>query len=124
MGVAMPHCIVVICSELAFMDEAIGALGSAGYDVVAFTDPIVAIDALKVLPSVDLLISGASFGPNKPQGVSVGRMAKHRRPGIKVLYTAQAEFAGYLRDVGEVLPANVAMPDLLNAVGRLLRTIH
>jgi DNA-binding NtrC family response regulator len=119
----MPAQIMIVNDNVDFLDEAVGALWQAGYDVATFTDPIAAIDALRITQRVKLLITRVRFGPQQPHGVSLALMAKNRDQGIKVLLTTSSDMAEHARDVGEILIAPVAMPDLLSAVDRLLRSV-
>jgi CheY-like chemotaxis protein len=43
----MPASVVVVHDDTAFLDTAATALRSAGHDVAAFDDPLVALDALE-----------------------------------------------------------------------------
>jgi hypothetical protein len=47
-------------------------------------------------------------------------MARNRRPGIRVVFTARAEMKPHADGIGEFLPAPVAIPDLVAVVRRLL----
>jgi hypothetical protein len=48
-------------------------------------------------------------------------MARHKRPGISVLFTARPEFARHAEGVGEFMPVPIDLTELVAAVGRLLR---
>jgi len=79
-----------------------------------------ALDALSAAERVDLLITRIGFPPGKPHGISLARMAKSRRPAIRVLFTTRPEFVGHIGDIGEVLPTPIDIPTLLAVAERLL----
>jgi hypothetical protein len=45
-------------------------------------------------------------------------MARHKRPGISVLFTARPEFARHAEGVGEFMPVPIDLTELVAAVGR------
>ena len=70
--------------------------------------------------TAELVITRMEFAPGKPTGVSLARMARAKRPGIKVLFTALAKYAEYAEGLGMFLPMPVDLSDLTEAVARLL----
>jgi hypothetical protein len=48
-------------------------------------------------------------------------MAQNKRPGIKVLFCTLPTWAEVAAGVGEFLPAPINVPDVVEAVGRLLQ---
>jgi DNA-binding NtrC family response regulator len=116
----MPAQIMIVNDNIDFLDQAADTLRQAGYDVATFTDPIAAIDAVRITQRVKLLITRVRFGQQKPHGVSLALMARNRDMRIRVLFTTSSDMAEHAQDVGEILITPVAMPELLSAVGRLL----
>jgi hypothetical protein len=112
--------IIAIHDECEFLAETINALGHAGYDAVGFTDPAAALDTLIVAPNADLLITRVRFGPGKPQGVALAKMARANRPNLKVIFTARREFNEQIRDLGTLIRSPVLISVLMKEVGRLL----
>jgi hypothetical protein len=49
-------------------------------------------------------------------------MARHKRPAIRVLFTASPEYASDADGLGEFLPAPVHVDDLVEVAERLLRS--
>lgn len=117
----MPARIVVVHDDPGFIEDAAAALWAAGYDVAAFSDSMTALLALEAAQSVELLITHVTF-PSGPNGVSLALVAKNRRPGLRVLFTAQPESQPYTVGVGEFLPAPVSAAELVEAIGRMLST--
>jgi DNA-binding NtrC family response regulator len=95
----VPARLVVVHDDPGFSQQAVDALRLAGYEVAAFTDPMAALDALKNALRVEVLITCVQFPPGKPNGVALALMARHKRPGIKVLFTARPEFAEHAEGV-------------------------
>jgi two-component SAPR family response regulator len=116
----LPARIVVVHSELEFVDEAMGALTIAGYEAAAFTDPMLALDTLEAAHRVELLITDVRFARGKPNGISLALMARHKQPGIKILFTALPEYAERAEGLGEFTPLPVRISDLVAVVDKLL----
>ena len=117
---AMPGQIVVVHDDAEFLEENVTTLQCAGYDVVAFTDSMTATDVLLNSSHIELLITRVRFPDNTPNGVALGRMARIRRPGIKVLFTSFPDVHEHIDDVGEHLPRPFSQEELLAVVGRML----
>lgn len=118
----MPARIVIVHDEPDFADSLTAALKSAGHDVAMFTDPTAGLDALDDARRVELLITRVTFPPGKPNGVSLARMARYKRPSIRVLFAALPEFAEHTEGLGEFMPMPVSVPDVMQAVIRLLES--
>jgi DNA-binding NtrC family response regulator len=116
----VPARVVVVHDEPKVSKQTVDALRLVGYEVAAFTDPMAALDALENAQRVEVLITRVRFPPGKPNGIALALMARHKRPGIKVLFTARPEFAQHAVGVGEFMPMPVSPPELMAAVARLL----
>jgi DNA-binding NtrC family response regulator len=116
----MPARIVIVHDEPDFADSLTAALRSAGHDVATFTDPTAGLDALDEARRVEVLITRVAFTPGKPNGVSLARMARYKRPGIRVLFSALPELEKHTERLGEFMPMPVSVPDVMQAVVRLL----
>ena len=84
----MPARIVIVHDEPDFADPLTAALRLAGHDVATFMDSQVGWDALDAAERIELLITRVDFPPGKPHGVSLARMARYKRLGIRVMFTA------------------------------------
>jgi DNA-binding response OmpR family regulator len=114
--------VVLVHDEPEFGMQLTAALTLAGHLVAAFTDPMLALDMLDVDPRVRMLITRAQFSPGKPNGVSLARMARTKRPGIRVLLIARPEFAEHAEGVGAFMATPLGIRDVVETVGRLLRS--
>jgi len=118
----MPARIVVVYDEPALLEEAVSALGLAGHDPVGFTDTMAALRALDKPQQVSLLITRMRFPAGRPQGLSLARVLKMKRPELKVLFTAQAELAEHAEGIGEFMTLPVSVTDLVATVDRILQS--
>jgi DNA-binding NtrC family response regulator len=115
----MPAPIVLVHNEARFAHEAASALSLAGYQVAVFTDPVKALDALETAATVEILITRVNFPPGKPNGIALALMTRYRRPNVRVIFAARPEMERHTKDIGELVPAPVRIPDLVQAVARL-----
>ena len=98
----MPARIVVADDDPEFVNNTVMALRGAGYDVAAFADSMSALAALEVAQLVEVLITGLEFPEGLPNGVSLGLMARLKRPGVNVLLRRRREEPDVYRGCGRV----------------------
>jgi DNA-binding NtrC family response regulator len=119
-GSVMPARVVVVHDDQDFADRVAAALGAGGHDVAVFPDPLVAWDALEAAKRIDVLVARVEYPPGKSNGLALARMARSKRPQIKILFTALPQYAENTVDLGEFLPMPVSVEDTIEAVTRLL----
>jgi DNA-binding NtrC family response regulator len=117
----MPARIVMVHDDEAFVVAAAVALRSAGYSIVTFADPMLALEALLDARTAELLITRIEFAPGKPNGVALARMSMAKRSGMKVVFTARPEFAKHADGLGVFLASPVDVADLVATVAGLLK---
>ena len=117
---AMPAQIVIVHDEPEFAEATLAALRGAGYDAIAIMDSMSGIDALEHAKHIELLITRVRFPSGTPNGAALARMARLKRPGIKVLFAAFPEVQVYTEGLGEFLPRPLSTDELLETVGRML----
>jgi DNA-binding NtrC family response regulator len=115
----MPARVVVVHDDPTFADPLAALLG-AGQDVALFTDPMAALDALDTARTIEVLVTRVLFAPGQPNGIALARMARIKRPGIRVLFVALPEFARDAADLGTFMAYPVSVADVAETVGRLL----
>jgi DNA-binding NtrC family response regulator len=120
----MPASVVVVHDEPEFIDQLTSALVLAGHGVVAFTDPMAALSAFDAEGDLEVLVTRIRFGPGKLHGVALARMARSKRPGIRVLFTALPEFSEYAEGLGKFMPMPVSVTDVVAAVRSLIGSDH
>ena len=116
----MPATIVIVHDDPEFAEPALAGLRAAGYDVVAFLDSMSGIDALEHPKRIELLITRVRFPAGTPNGAALARMARLKRPGIKVLFVSFPEVRQHTEGLGEFLPRPISTDELLETVGRML----
>ena len=112
--------VVVVHDEPSFLDPLVTSLKAAGHDVAAFADPVLAWEALRIASEVEILVTRVQFGADKPHGVALARWARERCPAVRILFVALPEFQADIEDLGVLLPRPVSVPEVAEAVGRLL----
>ena len=115
----MPARVVVVHDDPMFADPLAALLG-AGQDVALFTDPMAALDALDTARTIEVLVTRVRFAPGQPNGIVLARMARIKRPGIRVLFVARPEFAGHTAGLGTFMAQPVSVADVAETVSRLL----
>jgi DNA-binding NtrC family response regulator len=114
----MPAQIVIVHDQPDFAEEMAAALRLAGHEVAAFHDPMIALDALDAARKIEVLISRIGFAEGKPNGLALARMARAKRPGIRVVFTANPEFEAHAAGLGTFLASPVNVADVVAAVER------
>jgi DNA-binding NtrC family response regulator len=116
----MPARIVVVHDDIAFLGQAVAALRSCGHDVLAFDDPITAMNALEKASMIEVLVTGIRFREGRSNGVSLALTSRDKRPGVRAVFVADADHAEHARGIGELVPP-ADLPALLEAVTRALQ---
>ena len=112
--------VVVVHGTPEYLDQAVAALGRAGFESAAFSDPILALEALEDAQGLEVLVTRIEFAKGKLNGVALARMARIKRSRIKVLFTALPEFERHTEGLGMFMVAPVPISDIVTAVSRLL----
>ena len=100
----MPARIVIVHDDEEFTRDTVAALQSAGHDVMVFKDPLLAHDAIEAAQRVEVLITRVMFPTGRSNGASLARMARSKRPGLKVLFVAREEYRSLVEGLGAFLP--------------------
>ena len=116
----MPARLAVVHDDPIFLNGTVSALLRAGYDVASFSQSMAAISALETQQRVDILITRVGLPEGTPHGVALALMARARRPGIRILFTAPPELASHAEDIGEVLVAPVTAEAVVAKVRKML----
>jgi hypothetical protein len=85
-------------------------------------DSMSALDALEAAQHVEMLITRVLFPEGRPNGVTLGRMVRLKRPGVKVLFVASPETQAHTEGIGEFLPAGVTASEIVETVEKMLAT--
>ena len=66
-------------------------LRAQGHDALAIADPMTAWELVERAERLELLVTCLDFAPGKPNGIALGRIARLKRPGIRVLFVGPAD---------------------------------
>jgi DNA-binding NtrC family response regulator len=116
----MPARIVVVHDDPQFIEDMMAALRAASHDVRAYTDTMSAIEAFETAKQLEVLVTRVIFPAGQPNGVALARMARVKRPGVKVLFAAIPEMRKHTEGVGEFLPAPVDPATIVARVAEML----
>jgi CheY-like chemotaxis protein len=97
-----------------------GLLRRAGYTVHLAPDYRLALSLLESEQSIDLMVTDIVM-PDRVNGLALARMARLRRPGIKLLYITGYDIPGLATEaLGPLVRKPFADEELLSAVRQLL----
>lgn len=116
----MPASIVVVHDDPAFLDDTVRALRGGGYDVAGFLQSMAALDALETAERVEVLVTRVTFPHGTPHGVALARMARRRRPCIKVLFIIRPEWVSHTEGLGPSLLIPVTADGVVTKVREML----
>lgn len=77
---------------------------------------MMALDALDRLTRAEVLVTCADFGPGQPNGIALARMARIRRPGIKVFFVGEERLRQFAAGVATFIPSPVALETIAEVV--------
>jgi hypothetical protein len=116
----MPARVVVVLDDLAFANQAVGALASQNYDAIALPDPLAALDALESPVRIEVLITCTVHGEGKPNGVSLALMTRSKRPNVKIVFVGTQEQARHTEGLGTFLMSPTTVETVVETAIRLL----
>ena len=118
----MPARVVFVLDEPGFADETASALQAQGHDALALSDPMTALELLERAERLELLVTCLDFPPGKPNGIALGRMARLKRPGTRVLFVGPADLEKHAAGLGRFLTSPVTVPQVVEGVLQTLET--
>ena len=114
--------ILVVDDDKICGDDTARMLRAAGFEVSLAPDHRLALEDLESTRPVDLLITDIVM-PDRVNGVALSRMARMRRPELKVIYLTAYDIPGVEDDaMGPVLRKPVDKDRLVAEVRRVLAT--
>ena len=82
-----------------------------------------ALELLERAQRLELLVTTClDFAPGKPNGIALGRIARLKRPGIRVLFVGPADLEKHAAGLGTFLTSPVTVPQVVEGVLRMLDT--
>jgi DNA-binding NtrC family response regulator len=117
----MPARIVVVMDEPGFAEKAAEQLAAAGYDAIALADSMVALDALEDAVRIELLITSFGYRPGRPNGIALARIARLKRPKIKVIFVGEPQLVHYTAGLGAFLQSPVTVSQLVETIIEVMK---
>jgi DNA-binding NtrC family response regulator len=117
----MPARVVVVLRERILARQTAEALISAGYDAIALTNSMAALQALEAAKNIELLITSAHFPGHQPNGLALARMTRQRRPDLKVIFANGPETEPHVRHDGAFIPTPTAPESIVEVADRLMK---
>lgn len=112
--------ILVVEDDRTFGEALCQVLGNEGYDALLATDFQTALRMLDADRPIDLLLADIVM-PNGVNGLALSRMARLRRPHLKVVYMTGYSIPGADREaLGPILRKPVDNAELIDEVRRTL----
>jgi CheY-like chemotaxis protein len=112
--------ILLVDDDPAFREAGKRVLGSAGFDVICAEDFRLVLEVLEGSQPVDLLLTDIVM-PQRVNGLALARMARMRRPALKILYLTGYDLPGAEKEaLGTVLRKPIENDLLLAEVERAL----
>src|SRR5271157_649196 len=114
--------ILVVDDDPAFGDATARALRAAGFEVFLAPDHRLALEDIESTRPIDLLITDIVM-PDRVNGLALSRMARMRRPELKVIYLTAYDIPGVEDEAaGPVLRKPIDEEQLITEVRRSLAT--
>jgi CheY-like chemotaxis protein len=112
--------ILVVDDDSVFGGSTARVLRAAGFEVFLAPDHRLALEDLESTRPIDLLITDIVM-PDHVNGVALARMARMRRPELKVVYLTAYDIPGVEDDtIGPVLRKPIEAEQLIAEVRRVL----
>lgn len=111
--------VVVVHDQQVLLDQLAAALRQAGHDVAPFIDPMKALLTFDTSQQIKVLVTDVQFPLGKPNGISLARMARAKRPSIRIIFLASPEFEEYAEGLGLFMPMPVNVSDVVDTIAFL-----
>lgn len=112
--------ILVVDDDEAFRDAMAKLLRAAGYQVCTAPDHRLALEILERNDPIDVLILDVVM-PDRVNGFALARMARLRRPGLKVIYITGFDIPSASNEaLGPIIRKPLDNDQLLNELAGLL----
>src|SRR4051794_29528326 len=116
--------ILLVEDDRVFLRALELVLKSAGFDVVAVPDYIPALKHLDSGERIDLLLTDIVM-PDRVNGLALSRMARMRRPGLRVIYLTAYDIPGAEDEaLGQILRKPFDSDQLLRAIRQELDNVR
>jgi len=117
----MPARIVIVLDDTSLGDLAVEALEALGHEAMAIHDPMVALEVLESPQRIEMLVTSGDFaGRGKPNGLSLARMTRQKRPELKAVFLGPAALAGIVGQDGVHLATPTTASEIARTVAGMM----
>ena len=120
----MPAPIVVVLNDVTLADRAAEALTLLGHEAIAIPDPMSVLDALDGAKCIDMLVTSGNFGDGKPNGISLVRMTRAKRPDLMALFIGPPDIIDIISRHGKYLATPTTPMQIALAVEEMMNPAH
>lgn len=117
----MPAQVVVVLRDGPLALKIAESLVKAGYDAIAMTDSMAALNALEAARDIELLITSAEFPDHRPNGLALARMTRRRRPELKVIFVNGADMKPHVEEEGIFIATPTSPEAVVAAAEELMK---
>jgi CheY-like chemotaxis protein len=116
----LPRRVLFVDDDQVFAESSARVLRGAGYEVQVAPDYRLALEVLEGNAPVDLLVCDIVM-PDRVNGLALGRMARLRRPDLKIIYITGHDIPGVEDEaLGPVLRKPIDNDLFVAEIGRIL----
>jgi ActR/RegA family two-component response regulator len=101
----MPARIVIVHDDAPFARQLVEKFPR---DAMVFQNPVTALTMLAHVRTIEFLICRLQFADRQPVGLSLARLARQRRPEVRVVFTGDPDHRHLVHGLGEFVPEPVA----------------
>ena len=112
----MATSVALVHDEPAFVVSATAALERAGFEVMSFSYPMIAMNEIESARTVDTLITRVGFPSGKPTGISLALVLRTKLPRLNIVFVARDERETFTEGIGVLIPHPVYIQRLIEAV--------
>ena len=116
----MPARVIIVLPEPGAAQEVANLLPLAARYVLSLCSSLTALNALEAAENVAVLVACSNYPPGQPNGVSLIRMARRKRPRIRAVFIGEARHEPLVAGLGLFLASPAQPASIAQAVQVLL----
>lgn len=117
----MPAQVVVVLRDALLAFKSAESLVRAGYNAIAMTDSMAALNVLEAAREIELLITSVEFSDHQPNGLALARMTRRRRPELKVIFANGADMKPHVEEDGTFIATPTSPEAVVAAANELMQ---
>lgn len=117
----MPARIVVVLRDSVLAGKTAEGLTGLGYNAIALTNSMTALDALEAARDIELLITSTYFPGRQPSGLALARMTRQRRSSLKVIFANGEDTRPHVEKDGFFIPTPTTPEAIIIVADEVMR---